>query len=619
MCGIAGVAGSAPDPALLRRMADTMRNRGPDGEGIWTGEAVGFAFRRLSIIDLHERSNQPMHHQGRHLVFNGEIYNYLELREELASLGHRFETEGDAEVLLHAWVQWGEGALDRLNGMFAFAVWDEGEASLTLVSDPFGEKPLYWAEAGGRIAFASELKALILAPWVVGDPDLELLGHYVAREALMPPPEASFLRGVRRLPAAHLLRWRDRRAKTARYWTPQPVEVPSSYEDSVTRLRELLLDSIRLRLRSDVPVGTSLSGGVDSSAVVALSAKLAGDHRRHAFTATFTGFEGDEWSYAHQVAEAAGVVEHHAVEPSGDELLADLDALVDSQEEPVVSSSIYAQWRVMRAAKDAGVTVLLDGQAGDELLGGYEGTSGWALRSRGPAGALRALVTDRSELGPVARSLAADRLPRAAARIYRRRLASPYAPKALVEAAVRVEPVPMEWASRSGPLGRQLRLELFDTSLPHLLRYADRSSMAHGREVRLPLLDRRVAELALSLPPEFVYRDGITKRALRDAVRDLVPPAVLARRDKKGFLTPQERWLAEPGARERIGDLLLDAEARSRGLHDAGAIEADLHAGRWRDPNAIWRTFFAELWLRRLAAWPAGAREGVEPLATSAQ
>jgi asparagine synthase (glutamine-hydrolysing) len=597
-------------------MSETMRNRGPDGDGLWIGGESGLAFRRLSIIDLHERSNQPMHLEGRHLVFNGEIYNYIELREQLASLGHRFETEGDAEVLLHAWVEWGEDTLERLNGMFAFAVWNEAESSLTLASDPFGEKPLYWSESDGRIAFASELKALIMAPWVSAEPDLELLGNFVARESVMPHPWQSFLRGVRRLPAAHLLRWRGGRSETVRYWEPREVEVPATYEDAVGRLRELLLDSIRLRLRSDVPVGTSLSGGVDSSVVVALSAELRGDHRRHAFTATFPGFERDEWDYARQVAESAGVVEHHAVELNADELLADLETLVDSQEEPVGSSSIYAQWRVMKAAREAGVTVLLDGQGGDELLGGYEGTSGWTLRSQGPLAALRAIAGDSSELRPVAASVAADRLPRVAARAYRRRHASPYAQTDLIRAAARFEPEPMKWARLTGPVGRQLRLELFETSLPHLLRYADRSSMAHSREVRLPLLDRRVAEFALALPPEFIYRGGVTKSPLRDAVRDLVPAPVLARRDKTGFLTPQSRWLSEPAARERIGELLLDPEARARGLYDPDAVDADLGSGRWRDPDAIWRAAFAELWLRRLAAWPRESRGPSKSVAT---
>jgi asparagine synthase (glutamine-hydrolysing) len=614
MCGIGGIAGAPPDPRLLERIAETMRNRGPDGEGLWTGNDVGLAFRRLRIIDLHERSNQPMHLEGLHLVFNGEIYNYLELREQLDRLGHRFRTEGDAEVLLHAWVEWGEQSLERLNGMFAFAVWDEGARSLTLASDPFGEKPLYWSEAGGRIAFASEIKALLQVDWVDAQPDLELLGNYVARESVMPHPWQSFFREVHRLPAAHLLRWRDGRTETARYWSPEPVATPDSYEDSVAELRALLVDSIRLRLRSDVPVGTSLSGGVDSSAIVALSAKLAGDHRRHAFTASFPGFARDEWSYAEQVARSAGVVEHHAVEPSGDELLADLEALVDCQEEPVGNSSIYAQWRVMKRAKECGVTVLLDGQGGDELLGGYKGTSGWALRSQGPAVALRAIAADRSELGAVTRSLASDRLPRFAVRAYRRRLASPYAVAELVRAASRFEPA-VDIGRDGGPLGRQLRLELFETSLPPLLRYADRNSMAHSREVRLPLLDRRVAEFALSLPPEFVYRDRISKSPLRDAVRELVPAPVLNRQDKIGFLTPHAQWLSEPRARESIAELLLSPAARGRGLYATDAVEDDWRSGRWRDPAGIWRATFAELWLRRLSAWRSAGTNDRPPRA----
>lgn len=344
-----------------------------------------------------------------------------------------------------------------------------------------------------------------------------------------------------------------------------------------------------------MPVGTSLSGGVDSSAVVALAAEIAGDHSRHAFTARFRGFARDEWAYAEAVARTAGVVEHHCVEPTGDGLLAELDELITDHQEPVGSSSIYAQWCVMRAAQQAGVVVLLDGQGGDELFGGYSGMGGYALRSGGPRGLVEGLSRDSAR--ELAYSVAVDYLPRSLARGYRRRLASPYAASELLSAATKREPDYLPWMRAADPMRRELLLQCFLTSLPQLLRYADRSSMAHSREVRLPLLDRRVAEFALSMPAAFAFKSGITKRVLRDAVRGLVPEAVLARRDKVGFETPQAHWLESRQALQRIAECLLDGRARVRGLYDLDAVEADLRAGRWRDPVAIWRALNLERWL----------------------
>jgi asparagine synthase (glutamine-hydrolysing) len=605
MCGIAGIVGGPPpDKTLLGRMAETMWKRGPDGQGVWGDDRAGLSVRRLAIIDLHERSNQPLHFGALHLVFNGEIYNYKELRDELHVLGHSFETEGDAEVLLHAWAEWRAGALDRVNGMFAFAVWDEAEQLLTLACDPFGEKPLYYAQKDGRLIFASEVKALLLDPTVDRAANESALGGFLAR-AVMPEGPATFFRGISRLPGAHLLRWRRGRVETERYWHPQPVEVPDNYEVAVAELRDLLLDSIRLRLRSDVPVGTSLSGGVDSSTIVALSAELAGDHRRHAFTARFPGFERDEWRYAHEVAERAHVIEHHSVEPTAEGALNDLRQLVLDHEEPFGSLSIYAQWRVMAAARAAGVIVLLDGQGGDELFGGYKISAGFAIRSGGPRFALAELLASPRSTAVVGRSLAIDVLPKFAKQEYWRRAGTPYASADVAaQAASDGCPDRPAWIRGANPLGRELRTQAFASILPELLRYGDRSSMAHSVELRLPLLDRRLAEFAFSAPPEFLYRNGKTKRILRDAGRGLVPDAILERRDKVAYEPPQSSWLSEPAFRERIADVLLGSEARSRGLYDAAAIEADARNGSWRDPRGIWRALNAELWLRTLVEGP---------------
>jgi len=596
MCGIAGIAGlPAPEPGVLERMAAAMASRGPDGQDTWSGDGCGLAFRRLAIIDLTERAMQPMRLGPLRLVFNGEVYDYRERRAELEALGHTFVTESDTEVLLHAWLEWGGGALDRINAMFAFAVYDERDRSLTLAVDPFGEKPLLYVPDGERLVFASDVQALAEALPACGAPAPAATAAFVSH-GTMPPVDRTFFANICRLPGGHVLRWRDGRLSVRRYWAPQPVPAPEAYPDAVAQLRELLLDSIRLRLRSDVPVGTSLSGGVDSSAIVALSAHLAGDHRRHAFTARFPGYERDEWRYADAVARAAGVVEHHAAEPTLDTLAGDLRAFVAAQQEPVLKLNQYAQWAVFAAARASGVTVLLDGQGADELLAGYILTRGFALRSLGLRAMVRAYAREPAARLPLRLAIGRDVMPDVLAARMRTRHASPYATAAAAAQGAAARPQEPDWPRPRDPLRDELLREAFFVSLPHLLRYGDRNSMAHSREVRLPFLDRRVAELALSLPPGFLLDGGLTKRVLRDAVRDLVPAEVLARRDKVGFEPPQAQWLSSPTGRAWAAEVLLDPAARDGGVVDAAAVEADLRAGAWRDPDALWRAMNVELW-----------------------
>jgi asparagine synthase (glutamine-hydrolysing) len=544
---------------------------------------------------LTDRSMQPLHHGPWHLIFNGEIYDYREQRAELESLGHAFVTEGDGEVLLHAWTEWGEQALDRINGMFALAIWHDEERELVLATDPFGEKPLFWARDGERMLFASDIRAILQAAPTLHSPRESGIAPYLGL-GLLPPIDESFFAGIARLPGAHVLRWRDSGVSMRRYWTPNSVEVPRDPTTASGELRELLRESIRLRIRADVPVGTSLSGGIDSSTIVALSSEFAGDHRRHAFTARFRGFERDELIYAEAVAQAAGVVRHHTVEPTADDLLADLERLVRDQEEPFGSTSIYAQWCVMRAAREAGVVVLLDGQGADELFGGYLPSVGWVLRARGPAAIGIALARGGVERRLVLNAIGSEKLPRFIARRYRRRVASPYASPEVIEQAVAVEP-PEAPGDPQGSLRRELYRQAFHTSMPALLRYADRDSMAFSVEVRLPFLDRRIAEFALSCSPELLYRGGFTKAILRDAGRGIVPSAVLGRREKVGYETPEARWLCTPAWIDRTREVLLDGSARTAGLYDRRAIEADASRGAWRDHAGIWRALNLQLWM----------------------
>ena len=605
MCGIAGLTGSgAADVAALERMAGAMIHRGPDGQGIWHDAEIGLAFRRLAIIDLHERSNQPLHFDHLHVVFNGEIYNYVELRDDLRRLGHRFVTEGDAEVLLHAWAQWGEQALSRLNGMFAIAIWDAAGRRLTLATDRFAEKPLFFHDVADRLMFASDVRALRAAHPSVGVPDPGAAARFLAL-GTMPILPATFFADVQRLPPAHIASWTAGEGlKMRRWWEPATVDVPREPTAAARRLRELLRDSVALRLRSDVPVGTSLSGGVDSSAIVGVSSELLGDHRRHAFTATFPGFERDEWAYAEAVASSAGVVCHHAVRPEMPDLLDDLPALVADQEEPFGSTSIYAQWRIMRAAREADVVVLLDGQGADELFGGYPGIEGWVLRSQGPRAALAAVLHDPRLAEALGIAYSSGRAPHVVARRYRLRRASPYVdPCVARDAADRSDAAP-DWMAAGSPLRCELLTQAFRTSLPQLCRFADRDSMAFGVELRLPFLDPHVAEFALSLDAGLLYRDGVTKRVLREAVRGLVPDVVLDRRDKVGFETPQDHWFGTDTGRARLAEIVLDGAAGGQCVR--AEIERDLAAGAWRDTAAIWRAVNVELWLAESRA-PATA------------
>jgi asparagine synthase (glutamine-hydrolysing) len=494
-------------------------------------------------------------------------------------------------------------ALDRVNGMFAFAVWDDAERALTLAVDPFAEKPLLWARDGARLVFASDARALREALPRLGAPREDAIAPYLALGD-MPPVDQSFLAGVSKLPPAHLMRVRGGREELRRYWTPQPVEIPDAYPDAVDELRGLLTDSIRLRLRSDVPVGTSLSGGVDSSAIVALSAELAGDHRRHAFTARFPGYARDEWSYAAAVASTAGVVRHHAIEPTFASLSADVERFVRDQEEPVLKLNQYAQWCVFEATRREGVTVLLDGQGADELFAGYDHTYGYALRTLGPRALARTLGRSRRARRALSEVLVHEHMPSPLVRRLRERGASPYVTSDVAAAATRRPASEPAWIRNGGPLGRELRRQAFVGGLPELLRYGDRNSMAHSREVRLPFLDRRVAEFALSLPASFLYRDGFTKAILRDAVRDIVPASVLDRRDKVGYEPPQAAWLGSEDGRRWAADVLLDRRARADGRYDLDAVEADVAAGAWRDPDALWRALNVELWLDEWARTP---------------
>src|SRR3954471_14707058 len=377
MCGIAGFvesrASTSPftldeSRALVHRMCDVIRHRGPDDEGIWVDEGVALGMRRLSIIDL-STGHQPIHNEDRTvwIVFNGEIYNFPKLRRELEAAGHRFYTNTDTEAIVHAYEQWGTAAIQRLRGMFGLAIWDRRTKSLLVARDRAGIKPMYYADVNGRLYFGSELKSLLEAPDLPRDLDLDALDHYLS--FLYTPRDGSIFRSVRKLPPGHLMTWRNGTLKVEQYWQLSAEEnFRGSERDAVAQLRRVLTDAVRCHLLSDVPLGAFLSGGIDSSLVVGLMSEISGS-RVKTFSIGFDEPAFDELEHARRVAQHYGT-EHHeyVVRPDG---VAILDDLIAHFDEPFADSSAIPTWYVSEIARRH-VTVVLSGDGGDELFGGYD-------------------------------------------------------------------------------------------------------------------------------------------------------------------------------------------------------------------------------------------------------
>jgi asparagine synthase (glutamine-hydrolysing) len=602
MCGIAGQVrlDRPPHPAEIGGMLDLLAHRGPDGAGIWTASGAGDAgsraphvalgHRRLAILDLSDAAAQPMVDTAGDsggsgavaLTYNGEIYNYLEVRAELEGLGHRFRSRSDTEVLLRAYREWGADCLGRLNGMFAFALWDGGRRELFAARDRFGEKPFHylWDPRRGLFAFASEIKALLALPEAGRELDQRALYRFVAFQELA-GSDQTLWRGIRRLPRASWLRlgWNGGGLDLAvRRWWDLDLEREDdlSVDQAAGRFAELFEDSVRLRLRSDVPVGSSLSGGLDSSAVVCQVHALGAAAGQQTFTARMEVPELDEGRYVAAVAAATGVPGHE-VWPRAADLTALFPRLCRHLEEPFLSTSQLAQHLVMRLAGEHGVTVLLDGQGADELLAGYRPyflthAADLAERRR-----LLALLAEwrgfRARRGTpfpltpkalIARLLPAGLRRRSAARsegaeesagpaVIWRPLARFFDPAWL--AGFRAEEPRALPAARRDGLTRRLYADTMDGELQELLRYGDRNSMAWSREVRQPFLDHRLAELAFRLPVRAKLHRGETKVLLRRAMAGRVPAAVLARQDKLGYQAPLLTWLQGPLAAWAAGRL----------------------------------------------------------------
>jgi asparagine synthase (glutamine-hydrolysing) len=616
MCGIAGFADATPAgrPAefnLVHRMCEVIRHRGPDDEGIHVEPGVGLGMRRLSIIDL-SGGRQPIHNETSTIwvVFNGEIYNYRELRGELEAHGHHFATSSDTETIVHAYEQWGEDVFRRLRGMFGIALWDRPNRTLLLGRDRAGQKPLHYAERRGRLYFASEIKSLLAGGAIDPALDFAALDHYFT--FLYTPRDASIFEGVHKLPPGHYLRWRDGRVEVKQYWQIADRETfHGSEAEAVEALGAVLQDAVRSHMISDVPLGAFLSGGVDSSAVVGMMARASSQPVK-TFSIGFDEPEFDELEHARTVASHFGTDHHEfVVRPDG---LTILDDLIAHFDEPFADSSAIPTWYVSEIARRH-VTVVLSGDGGDELFGGYDrylphprvaqfdrlplpglraaASLAWPLLPHGAKGKnfLRHVAQD-----PAGRYLDSIALFHADERT------ALYTDDVRTRLRAESEAALAHHFDRFAALPHDSRMMRFDfeTYLPEdVLTKVDRMSMAHSIESRVPLLDNEVIDFAATLPARFKIRNGRRKHILKETLRTLLPDSILNRR-KQGFGVPLGTWF-RGGLTDLFSDVLDAPRTKQRGYFEPVFVSRLLreHLSGTRDHTLrLWQLLVFELWHR---------------------
>jgi asparagine synthase (glutamine-hydrolysing) len=637
MCGIAGIVG--PEGAsleLLAELATALRHRGPDDEGYVTrdrdgslhrfrgdetipelvdlphwksGSArrypVGLAHRRLSILDLSRGGHQPMISPDGNvaLVFGGEIYNYVELADELEALGWKLRPCGDTAVLLAAFSEWGPGCVHRLRGMWAFAAHDRRSGLLTLSRDRFGIKPFYYTRLSETLAFSSEIKGLL--PVLPSAPrgSVQHVAHLLAWGRL-DDEEATLFEDVLALPPGCNLyvNTRDLTCRLERYYdvgaASPAADFQGDFDAAVREYRRLLEQSVRLHMRSDVQVGACLSGGLDSNLTAALATEHSQDGRLSTFTAAYDDPALDESKYVQLHSRRSGRLETHFAFPTAESLLTDIDQLVWAQDQPMASSSPFAQWAVMRCAADHNIKVLLDGQGADEAIGGYSyfaGVSLLELLRRGHALSAvreaRSLKTNRaiSPWQELARA-AYRQLPVFLRGPIRRR--SHVGPRLIAPAYREAAGGPAETTLRTF---QDYSIDAVRHSLPELLRYEDRSSMAFSIESRVPFLDHSLVEFVLSLPSRFKLHHGWSKLVQRKAGEGLLPPEITWRRDKLGFTTPQRQWkerLAAP-----LQEYVRQADIPSFLDRDQVQRLVSSHVSGSTELSDFWKTILLLKWI----------------------
>ncbi len=617
MCGICGIVSFDSDAkeADIRRMMDAVSHRGPDGGGCALFGSLALGHRRLSILDLSENAFQPMRYLDRYVVtYNGEIYNYIELREELKEQGYTFSTDCDTEVLLAAYARWGEDCLSRFNGMWGFCIYDEQEQTLFCARDRFGIKPFYYMRQSGYFAFASEIKQLLLLEKTPPKANRDMLLAFLIT-AQLDHSSSTLFDGISQLePGTCLTFDLNTRCMQVRRWYDLTRVKPSraSFNENVRIYRDKFTDAVRLRLRSDVPVGSCLSGGLDSSSIVCTINRLLREsghpYEQHVVSVCFDEPQYDERPYMDAVLEQTGAISHRTF-PNIDNVLDELDHFTRQMDEPITSTSHYAQWCVYREAKKSGLTVMLDGQGADEQLAGY--TEFFDLMFIELIRSLRFFRLEREirlfnerrktafyqsgwryRLELLLRAFTPDFIKR-----YRRRkqiaALGPYT-------AEQMRSPEVQRLSESFDIKRPrsfIHAQIFRT-LAVLLHYGDRNSMAFSVESRLPFLDYRLVEAVYAMPLSHKIRNGLTKRVMRAAMRGVMPDVITDRISKLGFTTPEEEWMREHP--EQFRSLLASSADRLAPMLDRQRTldwyDEIWRTDRFRECHVIWRIISAARW-----------------------
>lgn len=533
MCGIFFSSGFEN---LSPQVIDAVTHRGPDGRG-WNEFSskqgpVVLAHRRLSILDLSEEGRQPMASEdGRYwITYNGEVYNYLEIRAELEAKGHRFHSMSDTEVLLKAYIEWGTGCLNRLNGMFAFVIWDDREKRFFAARDRFGIKPLYVYRQGEKFALASEIKQFKFLDGWQTELNQEMASFYLAKGYADHDQETLYKQVTQVLPGEYL----DNQLTPQKWYSLKERVEPKNLDDkeAVEQFSALFEDAVKLRLRSDVTVGSCLSGGVDSTSIISMVRKIAPDQDLHTFSSVFPGKAVDESTYIDLLIEAKQLKGHKNY-PDPEDMLGQLDKVLYHQDLPFLGTSIFAQWKTFESAKQHEVTVLLDGQGADESLMGYP----WMLYGlvfsylyQGQLPSLFSFIEWQRKMNnqPLLKIMI---------------LALQHRHPKLYNSLLRLKGNHIPEEQKMTTM-MDMCLHQFATNLQSLLRYEDRNSMAFSRESRLPFLDYRLVEFIFSLPTAQKFRHNETKWVLRESMKGLNLDEILNRKDKIGFATPESEWLS---------------------------------------------------------------------------
>lgn len=634
MCGIAGIFGLKGEPPVtgeVQAMCDALVARGPDDEGYFVRGPVALGMRRLSIVDL-ANGQQPIHNEDGtvQVVLNGEIYNFRELRQMLEGLGHRFYTASDTEVIVHLYEEYGDDCVDHLRGMFAFALWDEPRRRLLIARDRLGIKPLFYGEFDGKLVFASELKALLQLPWIPRDLDWAAVAHLFA--FLTTPRDQSIVAGISKLEPGHrLVAEAGKPVRISRYWDVRFQSNEDMEEaDFVEGLRERLAESVRLRMTCDVPFGAFLSGGLDSSAVVATMAQLGGQPVK-TFSVGFAEKEFSEIEHARTVAQAFGT-EHHELVLKPD-VVSVLDDLSWHLDEPFGDASAIPTYIVSQLAAEH-VKVVLSGDGGDEVFGGYDKyvVERKERRYRHIPAVIRSLmgtVGGRMKEGMKGRNFlrhialdGADRYVNAFTLFDRDGMQSLFQAPAAdhILASNPWGGVIDELARNDGHwLSALQELDLKNYLPLDILTKVDRMSMAHSLEARVPLLDHKLVEFAATIPPHLRLNGGSTKYIFKQAMRGILPDAIIDR-SKQGFSVPLEGWFR--GQLDGyVHDLLLSDTSRARQLFNPAYVEQILRLHRAGRPLGLelWTMISFELWCRKFLDQPVAVADTARARASTSR